>query len=566
MSLIDRLLGRRSNVERVERRSVESVSPDIVDYDSSRPVGSYVPYGTYLAGAIPFYAIPFSFYYDLAYNNDYIRTVVRAIIQETFRKGIRIKRRYAFKCARCHVELNQYPEGGVCPVCGGDEFVVPNDANKHFLETVLNDANRNDESLLEVLMAVDWDLNVVDNAFLVVLKRYYYDDEGNIIGAEPVEVLRGDPKGFRLVIDKQGRPGRDEQGRIVMFCPEHRDNAVAVEQEEFEAKGGRVKCPLCGREMLVAHYRHDSAGGKRIYYGDGEVLHVKKFTYGLGYGYPPLASVWMKAMILMRQDYFILMGYQLMRSPRGMLIFKGVSPEEVSKAWARLMEYARNNPWMIYPITLPSTEQVDVQYLDLSFELRDIDFGEYREELRHSIASLYGVMPIFMGETAGAGRDVMQVMVTNRAIQFEQRLFNEKILPWLSRQLGVDDWVFELVPSELRDERTFTEIQLSKLELVERLVSLGYDVEVDVRENGEIEYRVVGKKQQDMSLDATGLDARHKRTSSKRRASRKRKTAIEGLTGAPEAGDERPRLESSQQRIEGEPGLPPESRLSEVSD
>jgi DNA-directed RNA polymerase subunit RPC12/RpoP len=550
MSFLRKLLGiGRGGGDRASSEDVAGV----VAYDA-RPTGGYVPFGLVFAGAVPIYAIPLNFYYELAYNNDIVRTSIRALIQETFRKGIRVVKKYELKCANCGTEFHQHV--AICPVCSSRAFIEPNEANRVFLERVIEDANKNNESLIDILQAIDWDINVVDNAFLVVVKNYYYDEDGRLIGAEPVEIVRADPRGMRLVMNKEGKMGVINPGKFAFFCPAHRETLIEIDKsevEELSEKGELPRCPKCNRQMLPAYYSYVKAGGETVYYAEGEVLHVKKFTYGLGYGYPPLATIWMKAMILMRQDYFILMGYHLMRSPRGILIFKGVSPEQIQQAWLKMMEVARVNPHLLTPLVLPA--DADVQYVDIGFELRDIDFGEYREELRRAITSLYGVMPIFLGETRGAGRDVMQILVTNRAVEMEQRLFNDKVLPWLSRQLGVDDWVFELAPSELRDERTFIEIQEAKLDMIERLRGMGYEVEVEFTERGEVEFKIVGKKEEaELSPGLSLL----------RRPRRRTPSIWEGLSGAPEGAGEHPRYEGGEQRVSGEPGLPPESRTREV--
>jgi len=552
MSLVQRLL----SLARFRRREQREESPaGLVTYDS-RPTGGYVPFGLVFAGATPIYAIPLNFYYELAYNNDIIRTSIRALIQETFRKGVRVVKRYELKCVNCGTEFHRYV--AVCPVCGSKTFVEPNEANRVFLEKVVEDANRNDESLIDVLQAIDWDINVVDNAYLVVIKNYYYDEDGRLIGAEPVEIIRADPRGMRLVMNKEGRMGVLNPGKFAFFCPAHRETLVEVERgevEELSEKGDMPRCPKCNRQMLPAYFSFVKAGGETTYYAEGEVLHIKKFTYGLGYGYPPLATIWMKAMILMRQDYFILMGYHLMRSPRGILLFKGVSPEQIQQAWLKMMEVARVNPHMLTPLVLPA--ESEVQYIDIGFELRDIDFGDYREELRRAITALYGVMPIFLGESYGAGRDVMQILVTNRAVEMEQRLFNDKILPWLSRQLGVDDWVFELAPSELRDERTFMEIQQAKLDMIERLKGMGYKVEVEFTERGEIEFKIVGKEEGEEQEPWFSRLARPRSFFSG--------SIWEGFSGAPEGAGEYPRYEGGGQRVSGEPGILPESRTEEIT-
>ncbi|MEM4530584.1 MAG: hypothetical protein QXY39_01815, partial [Thermofilaceae archaeon] len=126
--------------------------------------------------------------------------------------------------------------------------------------------------------------------------------------------------------------------------------------------------------------------------------------------------------------------------------------------------------------------------------------------------------------------------------------------PWLCRQLGVDDYCYELPPSELRDERTWNEIQLGRIEMAERLRGLGYEVEITVNEKGEVEYRIVGRAEQKPEQQAPQIPPVLPARSSRTR--RRRKTTIEGLSGAPEAGEERPRTEAGQQRLEGEPALP----------
>lgn len=546
------LIGRGGDRDR-SSSSDESLA-GVVTFDS-RPAGGYVPFGLVFQGAVPIYAIPLNFYYDLAYNNDIIRTAIRALIQETFRKGIRIKKKYELKCSNCGTEFQQ--RVNVCPVCGSKSFIEPNEVNRYYLSKIIHDANRNNESLIDVLQAIDWDVNVIDNGFLVVIKNYYYDENGNLIGAEPIEIIRADPRGMRLVMDRDGRMGMTAQGTYAFFCPAHRDRLVELrkdEVEEYHDKGELPRCPECNRQMLPAYYAFVKAGGQVAYYAEGEVLHIKKFSYGLGYGYPPLATIWMKALILMRQDYFILMGYHLMRSPRGILIFRGISPEQIQQAWLKMMEISRVNPHLLTPLVLPP--DAEAQFLNLGFELRDVDFADYRDELRRTITALYGVMPIFMGETYGVGKDVMQIIVTNRTVEMEQRLFNERVLPWLSKQLGVDDWVFELPPSELRDERTFLDIQNARLNMIERLIIMGYEVEVSFNERGEVEFKVLGKK------TIEGLDEAFP-TLPPAYGSRRRRTTIEGLSGAPEAGEERPRYEGGEQRVEGEPGIPPETRTTE---
>ena len=542
---------------------IDKASPSTAaDYMFNRPVDSFVRMSQIGVARIPIYTVPFTLAYQLAYNCDILRTVIRALIYETFRNGIEIVPRYVRKCMVCGTEY--YEEIDACKICGSHKFYIPNPKNKQRLEKILRDANLNDESLIDVLMAIDFDLNVVDNAYLVVIKRYYFDEDGKVIGAEPMEIIRADPRYMQLIMSRDGRPAYNEEGQIAVFCLEHRDKLHFIDPDKYREEG--AKCPLCGKQMYPAYYRFRRRG-KVVYYTSGEVLHIKKFTYGLGYGYPPVWSILMKIITLLRQDYFIMMAYTLQRSPRGILVIKTLSRESVEKAWSYLTERARNNPWMIYPLIVegdPRARNI-VEWVDLSFKPQEFNLMEFRQELRRSIAALYGVAPIFMAEPGGGQRDTMQILVTNRAVELEQRIFNEKILPWLCRQLGIEDWQYRLVPAEMRDIEKQIRIQERKLELARKLQELGYKPKVVMR-GGEIDIIIVpgGEKGETQYTEArTRLSEDIERRRQQKREYYYRRFEEETLEGEEPLARTRPRI--GEQRLEGEPTSPREEMEGEAT-
>jgi len=550
LSFLRRLFGRK--IEKQESKDYSAVlNPSMVaNFDSDRPVGSQIPLMGYGTARLPVLPLPFKWAYNLAYSSDILRTVIRALVTETFRNGIAIKQRYVMKCKVCGAEFHHKVDR--CPICGSTKFYVPNPQNKQYLEKVLRDANLNDEALVDVLMAIDWDLNVVDNAYLVVIKKYFFDDEGNIVGAEPVEVLRADPRYMQLVMSKDGRPGYTDDGKVVVFCPEHRDEFDTVDPDEV----GKKKCPVCGKTMLPAYFRFYRKGNY-VFYTGGEVLHIKKFTYGIGYGYPPIMSILFKVLILLRQDYFMLLAYTLQRSPRGILVIKTLNRESVERAWSYLEERARNNPWMIYPLIVegdPKARNI-IEWLDLSFRPQEFNLMEYRQELRRSISALYGVTPIWVGEPGGSGRDTMQVLVTNRAVEMEQRLFNEKVLPWLTKQLGVDDWTYQLIPNEMRDVEKKLKILEDKLRLAEKLKELGYVPKVISNELGEIDitWEPAKKQEENVVANVLSTDTDKNRRSAERYYERFETGGLEG-----ENRDVNAKPRKYDQRFTGEPTAPQE--------
>jgi uncharacterized OB-fold protein len=423
------------------------------------------------------------FCYDMYHYSDLLKTIVRALVGETFRNGLTIVRKFVCKCTVCGTEYQTQVER--CQVCGSDSLRPPDIGEYNKIKEWLEDVNLNDQSLVEVLKEIDEDLNIVDNAFLCVLKEYYFDENGRLVGAKPLEVLRAPPDKTQFIMDKLGRFARTDDGQIVMFCLQHRTKYHLVKPEKAED----ARCPECGKQMFPAYYRvwRGTVGKEAVYYTNGEMLHIKKFTQGIGYGMPPVYAVWMKLMILLKQDYFILTAYHLQRPPKGILVLRG-NRESIEKAWRRMMDEARTNPHMIYPLVVePSRETRQVmEWLDLTLRSEDINFIEFREELRRTVGALWGVMPIFTGEAGGYGlaNEGLQVVVTNRAVEMEQTLFNEKVLPWLCRALGFRDWEIQLIPSEARDVVARLQREQLRIQNAQAMQGLGYKPVAYIGEDG----------------------------------------------------------------------------------
>jgi len=442
--------------------------------------------------SIPF--LGYRFVNEIYMYSDLLKTIIRSLVQETFRKGITIEPRFVVKCVICGTEYDTKVE--TCEVCGSHKLRPPNPFEKRWMEEFMHDVNYNDQSLVEVLQDVDTDLNIYDNAYLAVVKRYDFNSEGKVVGAEVVEVLRASPENVLLIMDKEGRPGRTDDGRVVMICLEHRDKYVAVLPEHVK----ETRCQTCGKWMYPAYFavRKSVGEGGFLYYTDGEILHIKKFTHGLGYGLSPIFAVWMKVLTLIKQDFFILTAYHLERSPRGVLILRGQF-DAIQKAWHKLQTEAQTNPHIIYPLIVEGADKVNriAEWIDLSFSAKDIDFIQYREEVRRTVGALWGVMPIFHGDTGGGmglANEGLQIVVTNRAVEREQTLFNEKVLSWLSRQLGVSDWEYQLVPNEGRDVVARIQRETMRIGNAERMAQLGYrPIAIKTDDGIDFYYEYAGK-------------------------------------------------------------------------
>jgi hypothetical protein len=444
---------------------------------------------------VPF--VGYRFVGEIYMYSDLLKTIIRSLVQETFRKGITIVPKFVVKCDICHTDYDAKVD--MCDVCGSDKLRTPNYFEKEYLERLMHDVNFNDQSLIEVLQDVDTDLNIYDNAYLAVVKRYFYNDEGEVVGSEVIEVLRANPEYVMLVMDREGRPARTDDGKVAMFCLEHRDRYVTLLPEQVEG----ARCSMCEKKLYPAYFTVRKWGhGGTVCYTNGEILHIKKFTHGLGYGVSPIFSVWMKVLTLIKMDFFILTAYHLERPPKGVLVLRG-QMESIQKAWHRLQEEARNNPHMIYPFVVEGADKAPriAEWIDLSFSAKDIEFIQYREEIRRTVGALWGVMPIFQGDTSagvGLANEGLQIVVTNRAVEREQTLFNEKVLPWLMRQIGVSDWEYQLIPNEGRDIVARIQRETMRIANAERMAALGYKpIAVKTDDGIDFYYEVGGKEIQE---------------------------------------------------------------------
>lgn len=457
----------------------EPVNPLLI-----RPAESYLPMGSQDVAKVPIIPMSFRFMYDIYYYSDVLRTTIRSLVWEIFRNGIEIVPKFRYKCLRCQTIYESKPDK--CSVCGGQKFEEPDYSERGELLEKMKDVNFNNQSILDVLQEVMTDVAVVDNGYFIVLKKYYVEN-GEIVGAEPVEVLRGSPMRMRMIMNRYGRLGFTDDNQIVATCINHRDEYWLKTQEEMED----AKCPKCGTKLYPAFYMMEDSGNK-VYYIDGEVFHWKMFSSGVGYGVSPILSIWIKAMVLMKMDWFVLMAYHLQRPPKGLLIMRG-NRESIEKAWQWLQEQARTNPHMIAPLVVEGGQETSSkrvsEFIDLTVKSNDIDFVAYRNELRRTISSIYGVMPLWQGEVKGGlSNEGLQITVTNRVVEMWQKTLNEKVLPWISKQLGVADWTYLVKPSEIRDELTQLELEIKRTQLARAISELGYKPVLVMAKDG-IEYQ-----------------------------------------------------------------------------
>ena len=131
-----------------------------------------------------------------------------------FKNGFEVVEKFKYKCNNCLKEFQSKPSSGldstetesevlVCDSCGSNDLVRPDPQHRHVLmDLVDKQVNSNGQTIEDVARQLERDLEIADNAYMLLLKSYFIDDRtGNIDEkrTEIKEILRlEDRKSTRL--------------------------------------------------------------------------------------------------------------------------------------------------------------------------------------------------------------------------------------------------------------------------------------------------------------------------------------------------------------------------------
>jgi len=421
-----------------------------------------------------------------------LRTTINTLCQEIFRRGHYWKKKFHKKCGQCEEEY-QHDTVSECRICGGAEFVSPNADQILYPRWFVKQRNGMDQSFTDVLREVEWDMDIVDDGFIVLIKEYFLNpDNGKIDFFRVKEMMRGDPTFMRIVADKRGTRG----GRYLV-CPVHRDKTYPYSEEDKE-------CDVCKLDLQDVHFINTAGSGKTQYYIEGEIVHVSKFSPSKLYGRSPVATMWRQAMTLTAMDNYMYLAYQKRRIPRGILSITTDNIQSTAAFWKGAEEKMERDPNYIPKVGVESaTGRGRVEFVRFMDTLDEMQYGAVRDELRMRIAAFYGVSNIFMmdsGKGGGLNNEGLQILVTNRAVEFGQKLYSRDIFPRLFSEMGVTDWEMTLYPNEEEDEVTRLRRDEQEVNIAQRMAQLGFQPELT--EDAGRDIRFVYKKPDPQELAA----------------------------------------------------------------
>ena len=113
--------------------------------------------------------------------------------------------------------------------------------------------------------------------------------------------------------------------------------------------------------------------------------------------------------------------------------------------------------------------------------LKEMDYISVKDDLRDRISAFYGVSKVFMADSTASGglnNEGMQILVTNRAVQMAQTVYNNYVFPYLTKQFGITDWDLKLPPSEEEDEIASLRKREIEVNIAASIKNLGFEVEM----------------------------------------------------------------------------------------
>ena len=131
-----------------------------------------------------------------------------------------------------------------------------------------------------------------------------------------------------------------------------------------------------------------------------------------------------------------------------------------------------------------------VEWIPFMNSLKEMDYTAVKEDLRTRISAFYGVSNIFMADNTASGglnSEGMQILVTNRAVEMAQGVYNKYLFPFVMDQFGITDWRIQLLRSEEEDEIAVLRRREMEVALAIQMKNLGF--EVDMNEDGDFIFK-----------------------------------------------------------------------------
>ena len=429
--------------------------------------------------------------YDVANQSTIVRTCITQLKTEIFRRGFEWKKAFYKICSKCDTKHEK--ETDACRVCGSNELRPPSQDQINYAEKFFDGyINRSEQKLIDVLKEIETDLNIADDAYLILVKEYYLDDKGKVVLHKIKEMYRGDPLTMYIDIDEEG-----DRGEAHFTCITHR---------EIYDSDSLARCPVCECNLHPVHYIN-RVHGKDQYFTKDEVIHLSKYNPSRLYGFSPILTLWSHITTLIAMENYVNTSYTKARAPRGILAVQTNNMESLVKYWKGVKEKLEKDPHYI-PIMGIETDggsRGSIEWVQFMNTLKEMDYINVKDDLRDRIGAFYGVSKIFQGDTATSGglnNEGMQILVTNRSVELAQNVYNQYLFPFLLKQFGITDWTLTLLRSEEEDNVAELRRREIEINIAAQIKNLGFEVDMD--EDGNFIYSKPLPKEDEQPMERVG--------------------------------------------------------------
>ena len=260
--------------------------------------------------------------YDIAQQSVITRTCTTQLKNEVFRRGFDWKKKFSMKCLKCEKEHENDVER--CATCGSDALRKPDEKQlkyaKNFMEGYVNESN---QMLIDVLKEMEDDLNIVDDGYIILVKEYYLDGNGDIKLHRIKERYRGDPVTMGIYADEDGTRGNNGFTSL--------NDRDFISDDQFEVH------PESHEKLHPVHYIN-RVNGEEQYFVKGEVLHFSKYSPSRLYGQSPVLTLFNHITTLIAMENYVNTSYTKSRMPKGLLADQTRNMESMKTFWRAVKE------------------------------------------------------------------------------------------------------------------------------------------------------------------------------------------------------------------------------------
>ena len=365
----------------------------------------------------------------------------------------RFEPRFTRKCTECGCEFDEETER--CDECDAPTR-EPSQQQRTEAEEFFRSVNREGQSLRSLYKLLSRDGGRL-GIWLHVVKKTY-----GVVGGEVIErvdeLVRGDPKRIKPIVDGNGRVGGHWWA-----CPIHRPP-----RGDFEASDNPGRCEECGADLREVHFAEveeiSDDEPTKVYFEDEVISHVPFEPFLAGHdGLSPVASIWLKQAILEWMDLYAAGFYDQSNTNRfpGKMGFvhttnKNAVEKQLEMAQDEKDEDAYAEGFIYNEIPRGAEGSTnEVQVIDMMSDEILGQSDQLKSDYKSDIRGVYGLTDAQdsdLEDAGGLNNEGLQLEINDRDKAAAQQDLRDGPLRKLMDVLGYDDWQLTFVPPQREEE------------------------------------------------------------------------------------------------------------------